>query len=251
MVRDITATLIVRSPITSLMPTATVVALTTVVAPTITVVHAITRDRTDIGQSSNRLTNDVSANKAPGNVPGIPLTSVRLWPLANDAVDGASSEASKCVGSPFASINLCTTQINLPAPSPSKRHAARFDSSRDRRAKGPTRLITLWHPRDKRVIALPIVFVGVTDQVGARICRLRATAPIFIPPYCQRVEPRVTQRVSTKRRSKSQISGKPTRSCSSLIAMLEIGAPWVVPYVRMCSYAILSAAQAAVIPAVG
>ena len=38
-----------------------------VVAPTITVVHAITHDRTDIGQSSNRLTNDVSANKAPGN----------------------------------------------------------------------------------------------------------------------------------------------------------------------------------------
>ena len=48
------------------------------------VVHAITRDRTDIGQSSNRLTNDVSANKTPGNVPGFPLigaelSSVRLW----------------------------------------------------------------------------------------------------------------------------------------------------------------------------
>ena len=60
----ITATLIVRSPIISLMPTATAA------APTIMVVHAITRDRTDIGQSSNRLTNDVSANKTPGNVPG-------------------------------------------------------------------------------------------------------------------------------------------------------------------------------------
>jgi hypothetical protein len=40
-----------------LMPTATVV------VPTITAVHAITRDRTDIGQSSNRLTNDVPPTK--------------------------------------------------------------------------------------------------------------------------------------------------------------------------------------------
>jgi len=55
-----------------------VVAPTTVVVPTITVVHAITHDRTDIGQSSNCLTNDVSANKAPGNVPGFPLIGAEL-----------------------------------------------------------------------------------------------------------------------------------------------------------------------------
>jgi hypothetical protein len=51
---------------------------TMVVVPTITVVHAITHDRTDIGQSSNCLTNDVSAKKAPGNVPGLSLIGSEL-----------------------------------------------------------------------------------------------------------------------------------------------------------------------------
>jgi len=44
---------------------------------------------------------------------------------------------------------------------------------------------------------------------------------------------KLTQRVSTKRRSNSHISGKPTRSCSSFIVILEIAAPWVVPCARM------------------
>ena len=68
MVRNITATLIVRSPITSLMPTATVV------APTITAVVTLLRATVQtLDRAANRLTNDVSANKTPGNVPGFPL----------------------------------------------------------------------------------------------------------------------------------------------------------------------------------
>src|SRR5262245_18433362 len=56
MVRDITATLMLRDHITVLTTTAMVAATIMVVVPAITVVHVtITTDPTDIGRSTNRV----------------------------------------------------------------------------------------------------------------------------------------------------------------------------------------------------
>jgi hypothetical protein len=125
-------------------------------------------------------------------------------------------------------VELCSQVIDrtgnqsndfaVPTNLPTKHERMRCGTLADTPA--PVRLVRYWTKADKgEAPNAPRRVLGLSSVIHSIVIAF-AVAPRAVI-WCARA----IQRVSMKRRSKSHISGKPTRSCSSLIGMLEMGAP--------------------------